>query len=77
MPDVRDYEPHAALVGEGATEAVAHAALGVLRPGGWLVLEVAHEQAPQALALLRRLGYRDAAITADLSDRERVVEGRR
>jgi release factor glutamine methyltransferase len=77
MPDVREYEPHAALVGEGATEAVAHAALGVLRPRGWLVLEVADEQAPQALALLRRLGYRDATITADLSDRERVVEGRR
>ncbi|NUT55029.1 MAG: peptide chain release factor N(5)-glutamine methyltransferase, partial [Thermoleophilia bacterium] len=40
MPDVRDYEPHVALVGHGATEAIARAAAGVLVPGGWLVLEV-------------------------------------
>ena len=28
MPDVRDFEPHVALVGEGETEAVARAARG-------------------------------------------------
>ena len=33
MPDVRDFEPHLALVGSGATEAVARAALAVLAPG--------------------------------------------
>ena len=40
-PEVRDWEPRAALVGEGATEAIAEHARGVLRPGGALVLEVA------------------------------------
>ena len=77
MPDVRDYEPHAALVDEGGTEAVARAALEVLRPGGSLVLEVGDEQAPRIRALLERLGYLSVTITRDLTGRERVVEGRR
>ena len=77
MPDVRDYEPHVALVGAGATEAVARAALDVLTPGGWLVLEVGDGQAPATAALLDELGYADVTTTQDLTGRERVVEGRR
>ena len=77
MPDVRDYEPHVALVGTGATEAVARAALDVLAPGGWLVLEVGDGQAPDTAALLAALGYLDVATTPDLMGRDRVVEGRR
>jgi release factor glutamine methyltransferase len=77
MADVRDYEPHMALVGVGTTAAVARAAREVLRPGGWLVLEVADEQAQEALALLVELEFADARITRDLAGRERVVEGRR
>ena len=76
MPDVRDYEPHVALVGEGVTEAVAAAARDVLRPGGWLVLEVGDGQAPAVSARLAELGYVEVVTTADLSGRERVVEGR-
>jgi release factor glutamine methyltransferase len=75
MPDIRDYEPHIALVGRGATEAIARAALDVLRPGGALVLEVGDGQAPAAVALLEGLGYRDVCATRDLTERERVVEG--
>ena len=52
MPDVRDFEPHVALVGSGATEAVARAAAAALAPGGWLVLEVGDGQAPVTAALL-------------------------
>ena len=77
MPDVRDFEPHVALVGSGATEAVARAALDVLAPGGWLVLEVGDGQAPATAALLGRLGYAEVATTRDLTGRDRVVEGRR
>ena len=40
-PEVREWEPREALVGVGATEAIARGALDVLRPGGVLVLEVA------------------------------------
>jgi release factor glutamine methyltransferase len=76
MPDVRDYEPHAALVGEGTTEAVAGAARDVLRSGGWLVLEVGYGDAPRVRAHLEELGYSECVSTVDLAGRERVVEAR-
>jgi release factor glutamine methyltransferase len=77
MPDVRDYEPHVALVGRGATENVARAALDMLVAGGWLVLEVGDGQAAATAALLDELGYAEVTTTADLTGRDRVVEGRR
>jgi release factor glutamine methyltransferase len=76
MPDVRDYEPHLALVGTGLTEAVARAARDVLAPGGWLVLEVGDGQAGAVATMLDRLGYVDVATSQDLTGRGRVVEGR-
>ncbi|MEO5576240.1 MAG: peptide chain release factor N(5)-glutamine methyltransferase [Gaiellaceae bacterium] len=77
MADVRDYEPHLALVGTGATEAVARAAIDVLVPDGRLVLEVGDGQALATAALLAELGYGDVITTPDLAGRDRVVEGRR
>ena len=74
-PEVRDWEPRAALVGKGATEAVARSARGVLRVGGALVLEVADGSAPAVAALLRELGYREVSATPDLAGRDRVIEG--
>jgi release factor glutamine methyltransferase len=74
-PEVRDWEPRAALVGEGAAEAIAGSARTVLRAGGALVLEVADGDAERVADLLRGLGYRDVAITTDLAGRDRVVEG--
>ena len=41
QPEVRDWEPHVALVASGATEKLALASREALRPGGWLVLETA------------------------------------
>ena len=76
-PDVRDYEPHVALVGTGATEAVARAATDVLSPGGHLVLEVGDGQATTTAAMLDGLGYGAVVTTPDLAGRDRVVEGRR
>jgi len=77
MPDVRDWEPHEALVGRGVADAVARCSLDVLSPGGALVLEVGDGQAPEVVDLLERLGYRDVRATRDLTERERVVEGTR
>ena len=77
MPDVRDYEPLVALVGSGATEAIAGAAADVLVPGGRLVLEVGDGQALPTAAFLDGEGYLDVVATADLTGRDRVVEGRR
>ena len=76
-PEVREWEPRAALVDRDQTEAIARGACEALRRGGWLVLEVADGKARAVAALLRMLGYADVAITRDLAGRERVVEGRR
>jgi len=73
--EVRDWEPRSALVGEGATEAIARAAAEMLRPGSALVLEVADGDAGRVAELLRGLGYGDVRVTRDLAGRERVVEG--
>ena len=73
--EVRDWEPHEALVGAGATEAIAAGARDVLAPGGALVLEVADGTAPRVSELLHVLGYRDVRATTDLTGRNRVVEG--
>jgi release factor glutamine methyltransferase len=73
-PEVRDWEPREALVGVGATEAVARGARDVLRPGCPLVLEIAAGDARRVVALLDELEYRDVAVTRDLAGRDRVVE---
>jgi release factor glutamine methyltransferase len=77
MPDVRDYEPHVALVGDHVPDVVASGALDVLRPGGHLVLEIGDGQALATAATLAGLGYVDVVTTPDLNGRDRVVEGRR
>ena len=76
MPDVRDYEPHVALVGVGAFEAIATGAKDVLRPGGSLVLEVGAGQSADVTRLLGGLGYDEIVATDDLAGRDRVVQGR-
>jgi release factor glutamine methyltransferase len=76
-PEVREWEPREALVDEGQTELVVRHALGVLRSGGALVLEVHEERSHPVAAALREAGYRDVLVTRDLAGRDRVVEGRR
>jgi release factor glutamine methyltransferase len=75
-PEVRDWEPREALVGHGVTEVLACGARPVLRPGGWLVLEVADGRAGAVSELIASLGFGDVRRTEDLAGRERVVEGR-
>jgi release factor glutamine methyltransferase len=71
-PEVRDWEPRAALVGEDL-----HMELARVARTQWLVLEVGDGQAPSVAQALEGLGYADVTITPDLAGRERVVEGRR
>ena len=76
-PEVRDWEPRAALVGADTTEAVVSGAWHRLRPGGFLVLEMHASAARDVADLLRAQGYDERRITLDLAGRERVVEGTR
>jgi release factor glutamine methyltransferase len=75
-PEVRDWEPRVATVGEGHTEAIAAAAAQVLVLGGHLVLEVADGRAKVVSEVLRQLGYEEVRSGEDLTGRDRVVEGR-
>jgi release factor glutamine methyltransferase len=73
-PEVREWEPRAALVDEGQTERLADAARAVL--DGWLVLEVHEERAGDILTVLETGGYSGANISRDLAGRARIVEAR-
>jgi release factor glutamine methyltransferase len=80
-PEVREFEPHAALDGgaDGLRLIVrlidACAAPGVLGGAGRLFLEVGAGQAPAVLAALEGRGYRECAIRRDYAQIERVVAG--
>jgi release factor glutamine methyltransferase len=76
QPEVRDWEPRIALVAHGATEEVARAATEALRPGGWVVLEVAENQAASVAGLLHDLGYEQLRVSPDMAGRDRVIEAR-
>ncbi len=76
QPEVRDFEPRLAVVGATQTEELARDARGLLRPGGWIVLECHEEHAGAVASLLGDLGYAEPTITRDLAGRERVVEAR-
>jgi release factor glutamine methyltransferase len=71
-PEIRDWEPRVALVGEGLHEQLARR----VRTGA-LALEVGDGQAAGVATTLHELGYRGVRVTRDLTERERVVEGRR
>jgi release factor glutamine methyltransferase len=70
QPELR-WEPEIALVGRGEHERIAKAAKAT-----FVVFETGDGQAAKVAAMLERLGYADVAITADLTGRDRVVEGR-
>jgi release factor glutamine methyltransferase len=72
QPEIRDWEPCAALVGEGIHEEIARLASTRL-----LVFEVGDGQADHVADALASLGYADITITPDLAEEDRVVEGRR
>jgi release factor glutamine methyltransferase len=72
-PEVRDWEPRAALVDDGQTVRLVEQAQALL--DGWLVLEVHEERAAEIAAALDGAGYTDVKVGADLAGRDRVVEG--
>jgi release factor glutamine methyltransferase len=53
------------------------AALPRLRPGGWLVLEIGHDQASQVAEILKTTGFSDIEVKTDLSGIDRFPFARR
>ncbi len=73
-PEVREWEPRAALVDAGQTERLVEQAARVL--DGWLVLEIHAGRAAHVTALLEAAGYDGVQVTPDLAGLDRIVEGR-
>ncbi|MFQ5913196.1 MAG: peptide chain release factor N(5)-glutamine methyltransferase [Nitrospinota bacterium] len=76
------YEPHVALIagwdGLGAYRTLVKDAPRVLRPGGWLVMEIGMDQAPEVRGLLEDCGaYDGIEIIQDLAGRVRVAAAER
>jgi release factor glutamine methyltransferase len=71
-PEIRDWEPRVALVGD----ALHHDLARRVRHGA-LALEVGDGEARRVATTLGALGFRAVRVTRDLAERERVVEGRR
>ena len=81
QPEVRDFEPPAALDG-GADglevyRVLVPEALAQLAPGGWLVVELGIGQAEAVADLFRATGFMDIFTSRDPGSIDRVVGGRR
>lgn len=77
-PEVRDFEPHAALFVPDADPLVFYRALAghaprLLRPGGHLVCETHADYGTAVRDLFAEAGLREATIRRDLAGRERIA----
>ncbi len=77
--DVRDYEPAAALFagldGLDVIRPLVPAAVRALRPGGALIMEIGAGQWLAVRDIVRRAGFEDVTVHADLAGIPRVVVG--
>lgn len=80
MPDVSQHEPRIALNGgPDGTLVLRPLVLGArahLVPGGWLAVEIGHDQGPAARALAVEAGLTDIEIRRDLARIDRILLGR-
>ncbi len=78
--EVRNYDPHVALDGGPDGLAVYRRLIPQARTrlahGGWLIMEIGHDQGDSVPALLGE-GWSHVKVTSDLAGRARVVEARR
>lgn len=79
MPEVRDHEPHLALVadhnGLAFYEKISAQAPDYLNEGGWLFFEIGYDQAEAVTGLMREAGFKDVTVVKDLPGLDRVVYG--
>lgn len=80
-PDIVEHEPHVALFagadGLDVTRRLVADARGWLKPGGWLLFEIAESSGNRVKELLGGWGYAEVAIHPDLGGRDRMAEGKR
>jgi release factor glutamine methyltransferase len=78
---VRDFEPRVAVfAGEQGLDVIAplvQQARGVLKPGGWLAVEIGYSMRDAVLNLLHPTLWEDVRVVPDLQGIPRVVAARR
>ncbi|MDE7435491.1 MAG: peptide chain release factor N(5)-glutamine methyltransferase [Lachnospiraceae bacterium] len=80
MPEVRDFEPIDALDGreDGLHfyRRLMNEAGAYLNPGGWLCLEIGHDQGAAVSRMMRDAGFSQVEVVRDLAGNDRVVKGK-
>jgi release factor glutamine methyltransferase len=76
-PEVKDFDPRLALDGgpDGLApyRIIAAGAAGWLRPAGWVLVEIGHDQGAAVSALFLEAGFEDVSVQRDLNGLDRVV----
>ena len=79
MPEVREHEPHLALVGKDDGlhfyREIIKGAMPHLKRGGQLFFEIGYDQGEAVQALLAANGYTEIAVVKDYAGLDRVVYG--
>ena len=81
LPDpILKHEPRLALDGGpdglAVMEQLVQDAAIALKPGGFLFVEIGHDQAARVTEFLQDAGFEDVKVRQDLGRRDRVVSGR-
>jgi release factor glutamine methyltransferase len=80
-PSVKNYEPWTALYGgEEGTEflnRIIQNADNILKPSGYIFLEIGYDQGSTVCDILKRNGYSEIVLFKDLNQIDRVVKARK
>ena len=79
-PNVLDYEPHEALFVSDVDplifyKAISEQAKGVLKPGGFLAVEINEKFGKDVGEIFVLTGFTDVEIVKDVAGKERIVKG--
>jgi release factor glutamine methyltransferase len=82
QPEVRDHEPHLALAGgQDGLASIAPLSveiLKVLKPGGWLFMEIGFDQGESAVRVLQACDcYEEIQVHRDLAGHPRILQARK
>ncbi len=77
VPEVKDFDPRLALDGgpDGVApyRVIAAEAAFWLKPGGWVLVEIGHDQGASVSALFIEAGFEEVTVYRDLNGLDRVV----
>jgi release factor glutamine methyltransferase len=79
QPEVRDHEPKLALtvpVGMECYQVLSATAGRLLRPGGWIAVEIHADGARGVVKLFEEAGMQDIVVKKDYAGLDRIVGGR-